>query len=98
MTDIEWHSKDGKVVRKNPRRVVKKCNRPFTAPRRVVEEIVDSEVQLLRQRRLDEQEYLQRTERRVNELWNRIQTSEEIFDDSEEENRVSARKARFNRN
>jgi hypothetical protein len=47
MTDREWHSKDGKVVRKNSRRVVNKCNRPFTAPRRVVEEIVDHEVQII---------------------------------------------------
>jgi hypothetical protein len=47
MTDREWHSKDGMVVRKSPRRVVKKCNRPFTAPRRVVQETVDSEVHII---------------------------------------------------
>ncbi len=37
MTDREWYSKEGKVVRKSPRCGMKKCNRPFTAPRRVVE-------------------------------------------------------------
>ena len=47
MTDREWQSKDGTVVRKSPRRVLKKCNRPFTAPRRVVQETVDSEVQII---------------------------------------------------
>jgi hypothetical protein len=45
MTDREWHSKEGKVVRKSPRCGMKKFNRPFTAPRRVVEDIVESEVQ-----------------------------------------------------
>jgi hypothetical protein len=42
MTDRESHCKDGPVVRKDPRRRVKKCNRPF---RRVVQDTVNSEVQ-----------------------------------------------------
>ena len=47
MTDREWQSKDGTVGRRGPKRVVKKCNRPFTAPRRVIQETVDSEVQIV---------------------------------------------------
>ena len=43
------------------------------------------------------QEYQNRTERRVKALLNPTQAGPEIFDDSEEENEVSARKARLNR-
>jgi hypothetical protein len=54
MTEKEWHNKEGKVVRKSTRRGGKKCNRPFTAPRRVVQDSVESEIQEIAIERLQE--------------------------------------------
>jgi hypothetical protein len=59
MTDKEWHNKEGKVVRKNPRCGGHKCNRPFIAPRRVVEETDDSDVQIITESEVQEIERLQ---------------------------------------